>query len=65
MIGDVLSSEFGINVFYGELPLPLLSATGAPAVLVELPARGIDYNEETRQRFAYALGVGIQLYEDR
>lgn len=65
VIGDALSSEFGINVFYGELPLPLLSATGAPAILVELPSRGIEYDEKTRQRFAYALGIGLQVYERR
>jgi hypothetical protein len=55
----------GINVFYGELPLPLLSATGAPAVLVEVPSKGVAYNEGFIQRLASALGVGLQVYEQR
>jgi N-acetylmuramoyl-L-alanine amidase len=61
-IGDALGREFGMNVYYGEMPLPLLSATGAPAILVELPARGVKYNEDTAQRFAFSLGIGLQLY---
>jgi N-acetylmuramoyl-L-alanine amidase len=61
-IGDAMGSEFGVNVFHGELPLPLLSETGAPAVLIELPAKGTNYDDETMQRFAFALGIGMQLY---
>lgn len=64
-LGEVLAEEFGINVFYGELPLPLLSATGAPAVLVELPSKGVEYNEHFIQRLVYALGIGLQVYEQR
>jgi N-acetylmuramoyl-L-alanine amidase len=61
-IGDAMGSEFGMNVYYGELPLPLLSATGAPAVLVELPAKDMNYNDDAIQRFSFALGIGLQLY---
>jgi N-acetylmuramoyl-L-alanine amidase len=64
-LGEALGSEFGFNVHESELPLPLLSATGAPAVLIELPSEGIDYDENTMQRFAYALGIGLQIYERR
>ncbi len=62
IVGEALGTEFGVTVYYGELPLPVLSATGAPAVLVELPSRGVDYNAETMLRFAYALGIGMQAY---
>jgi N-acetylmuramoyl-L-alanine amidase len=61
-IGDAIGGEFGINVLYGELPLSLLRATGAPAILVELPARGVKYDEHTQQRFATSLAIGFQLY---
>ena len=64
-IGDALGREFGMNVLYGELPLSLLSATGAPAILVELPAQDVKYDEDTRQRFAISLGIGLQLYEQQ
>jgi N-acetylmuramoyl-L-alanine amidase len=64
-IGEALGGEMGMNVFYGELPLPLLSATGAPAVLVEVPSEGVAYNEGFVQRLANALGVGLKVYEQR
>jgi N-acetylmuramoyl-L-alanine amidase len=64
-LGEVLGGEFGVNVFYGELPLPLLSATGAPAVLVEVPSKGVVYNEDFIKRLANVLGAGIQVYEQR
>ncbi len=61
-IGDTIGREFGINVLYGELPLSLLKTTGAPAILVELPARGVKYDEHTQHRFANSLAIGFQLY---
>ncbi|MEJ2313204.1 MAG: N-acetylmuramoyl-L-alanine amidase [Nitrospirota bacterium] len=64
-LGEVLGGELGVNVFYGELPLPLLSATGAPAVLVEVPSKGVVYNEDFIKRLANVLGAGIQVYEQR
>ncbi len=62
IIAESLGKEFDINVYQGELPLPLLGETGAPAVHVELPSKGIRYDTETLQRMAYALGIGIQIY---
>jgi len=61
-VGDSLGSEFGMNVLYGELPLPLLSTAGEPAILVELPSKGINYDDDTMQRFAYSIGIGLILY---
>lgn len=64
-LGSTIGSEFGVSVKQRELPLPLLSGTGAPAVLVEIPSKRMSFDENTKQRIAYALGIGLQIYEQR
>jgi N-acetylmuramoyl-L-alanine amidase len=62
---DTLKEEFGLKVLHRELPLPVLNTIGAPAVLVEVPSKGMTYDEETIRRMAYTMAIGILLYEQR
>jgi N-acetylmuramoyl-L-alanine amidase len=62
---EALKKEFGIRVVGRQLPLPVLNTISAPAVLVEMPARGLTYDEETMRRVANAIVTGVLLYEQR
>jgi N-acetylmuramoyl-L-alanine amidase len=62
---DTLKREFGVNVVHREMPLPILNSIGAPALLIEMPSKGIEYDEAMRFRMAYAIVIGILLYEQR
>lgn len=65
LVGETLGTELGISIFQGELPLQVLNTTAAPAILVELPSKGIEYNKLNIMRLAYSLAIGIQLYEEK
>ncbi|MEJ2183987.1 MAG: N-acetylmuramoyl-L-alanine amidase, partial [Nitrospirota bacterium] len=60
-----LAREYGTGVVHREMPLPLLNAVGAPAVLVELPSRGITYGEREILRVASVIALGIMNYEEK
>lgn len=62
---EALGKEFGLKVTGRQLPLPILNTISAPAVLVEMPSRGMTYDEATVRRLANALVKGILLYEKR
>jgi N-acetylmuramoyl-L-alanine amidase len=63
MLEQALWKEFEIKVYHREMSLPVLGSVGAPAVLIEFPSRGIDYEEEL-ERVASAIAVGILNYEE-
>ncbi|GAB4389447.1 MAG: hypothetical protein Kow0025_14840 [Thermodesulfovibrionales bacterium] len=65
VLAETLEKEFGRRVFQREMPMPVLNTIGAPAVMVEIPSREIEYDEKTRERMAYALAIAIMLYEQR
>lgn len=50
------------GVYHREMSLPVLNAMGVPAVLVEMPSRGIKYDEGTKRLFAQGIYNGIILY---
>jgi N-acetylmuramoyl-L-alanine amidase len=62
---EALGKEFGLKVAGRQLPLPVLNTISAPAVLVEMPSRGVTYDEATVRRVAHAIVRGILLYEQR
>jgi N-acetylmuramoyl-L-alanine amidase len=64
VIEETLKDEFGIKVFHREMPLPILNPIGVPAVLIEVPSEGMDYDEEV-QRVAYSIAIGVLLYEQQ
>lgn len=64
-IEETLKKEFGLNVFHREMPLPVLDAISAPAVLIEIPSKGINYDYKMRRRMAYAIVIGVLFYEQQ
>jgi N-acetylmuramoyl-L-alanine amidase len=64
VIEDMLKEGLEKKVYHREMPLDLLSSIGAPAVLVEVPSRGINYEEETL-RVASAIVLGVLYYEQK
>lgn len=63
VVAETLEKEFGRRVFQREMPLPVLNTIGAPAVMVEIPSREVEYDGKMRERMAYALAIAIMLYE--
>lgn len=63
-IGRVLSETFDISVEYREMPIELLNVVGAPAVMLELPSTGIDYQERIAE-VVEAIMRGIHKYDQR
>lgn len=61
-IKESLEGEFKLTVRKRHLPLALLNPLDTPAVIVELPSKGIDYNADAL-RVASALVLGILNYE--
>jgi N-acetylmuramoyl-L-alanine amidase len=61
---DVLKDGFDASVYHREMFLPLLASIGAPAVLVEIPSKEMDYAEQLH-RIATAIVIGVLTYEDR
>jgi N-acetylmuramoyl-L-alanine amidase len=57
-IGKALKAEFGDEILYREMNLPLLGSVGAPAVLIEIPAT-MTYDKATRARLADAMVKGV------
>lgn len=58
---DTLKEGFRKRVSHREMPLPLLSAIRAPALLIEVPLSGINY-EEDMLRVASNIVLGILRY---
>jgi N-acetylmuramoyl-L-alanine amidase len=63
-IEDTMKDGLEKKVYHREMPLNLLSSIGAPAVLIEVPSRGIDYEEETL-RVASKIVLGVLYYEQK
>jgi N-acetylmuramoyl-L-alanine amidase len=61
-LGGSLSDLLEVSVVYREMPIELLNTVAAPAVLVELPSSGIDY-EERLGEIVSAIAEGIEAYE--
>lgn len=60
----VLKEKFKRDVKIGRLPLPLLKAVDAPAILLELPdGKYFDYSDAGRYAIVSALLKGITEYE--
>ncbi|MEW6067592.1 MAG: N-acetylmuramoyl-L-alanine amidase [Nitrospirota bacterium] len=63
-IENTLEDEFGIDVIYRHMPLPILNSVSAPCVLIELPSSEfLVYDQELRTRIINAIVNGIILYE--
>ena len=63
-IGKTIKAEFGDEILYREMNLPLLGSVGAPAVLIEIPAT-MTYDKATRARLADAVVKGVFANGDR
>lgn len=61
-LGGALSDLLGVSVTYREMPLELLNTIAAPAVLVELPSSGIDFEERIAEVVS-VIAEGIEAYE--
>lgn len=61
-IAGAFKEEWGVKVSLREMPLPILSSIGMPAVLIEVPSRGIDYSGEML-RVASTIVIGLLNYE--
>jgi N-acetylmuramoyl-L-alanine amidase len=63
-IGRSLQTDFGADVILRELPLPLLTAMSAPAVLIECPLLDTyTTDRKLRERFVNSIMKGISAYE--
>jgi N-acetylmuramoyl-L-alanine amidase len=62
-LASVLRDRFGLTVMNRRMPLALLTAVGAPAVLLELPVNELDFHQESLELLARALVDGILAYE--
>lgn len=61
-MGQALSGQLEVSVAYREMPLELLNSIGAPAIMVELPSDGLDFDER-RGEIVSAIVRGIKAYE--
>jgi N-acetylmuramoyl-L-alanine amidase len=64
VIEDILKEGLGKKVYHREMPLDLLGSIGAPAVLIEVPSRGMDYDDEAL-RVASTIVLGVLYYEQK
>jgi len=62
-LGKSFENEFGENIVYRELPLPLLNAVGAPCVLIEFPSpKYVLYDQQMQERVVNAVIRGFAVY---
>lgn len=61
-LGSAVSDILEVTVIYREMPIELLNTVAAPAVLLELPSSGIDY-EDRHSEIVSAIVEGIEAYE--
>jgi len=62
-LGKSFENEFGANIVYRELPLPVLNAIGAPCVLIEFPSpKYVLYDEQMKERVVSSVMRGIAAY---
>jgi len=61
-LGRKLSYQLETSVVYREMPIELLNTIAAPAVLIELPSSGVDY-EERLGEVVDSIVRGIEEYE--
>ena len=62
-IAKVLKDEFKTDIMRREMPIPLLNAAGAPAVLVEFPSpRFTVYDQQMKTRLINSIISGITMY---
>ena len=61
-VAAALREAFAVNVYVHEIALPLLESVGAPAIMVEMPSEGIEYDLEDGKLVSAILG-GIRRYE--
>lgn len=62
-LADAVKEVTGTRVHRREMPLPLLSSIGAPAVLVEVPSEGFNY-ETDMLKMASSIVLGLLRYEE-
>ncbi len=61
-LADAIKEVLGAEVHRREMPLPVLSSIGTPAVLIEVPSLGVNYEEEML-RVASSIVLGLLKYE--
>jgi N-acetylmuramoyl-L-alanine amidase len=62
-IGKTLKEELQVDAIRRELPLPVLQAVGAPAVLIELPSPAFTaYDQQMKTKLINAIIKGIAAY---
>ena len=62
-IGKALNEELQVNAIRRELPLPVLQAVGASAVLIELPSPALTaYDPQMKTKLIHAIIKGIAAY---
>ncbi|MBF0345793.1 MAG: N-acetylmuramoyl-L-alanine amidase [Nitrospirae bacterium] len=65
-VGQAITNGTKLNVVYAEIPLPLLSAIKAPAVMLELPEpQTLSYNAETIDTLAASIIKALMDYAKR
>lgn len=64
LMEEALKAAFQMDIFHREMPLPVLSSIGAPAVMIEIPSfKFLDYTDrQVIQRIATAVANGILIY---
>jgi N-acetylmuramoyl-L-alanine amidase len=61
-LGGTLAELLEVSIIYREMPVELLNTVAAPAVLIELPSSGIDFENRLGEIVA-AIVEGIEAYE--
>jgi N-acetylmuramoyl-L-alanine amidase len=63
-VGDSIKKELSGVVSLSEMPLPLLNALNAPAILIEYPSfKYVPYDQKMRERLVSSILKGIEVYE--
>jgi N-acetylmuramoyl-L-alanine amidase len=62
IMATALQEGFASNVYIREMPLQLLMAIGSPAIIIEMPSEGMDY-ENDLDKMVSTIYKGIRLYE--
>ncbi|MBI4824282.1 MAG: N-acetylmuramoyl-L-alanine amidase [Nitrospirae bacterium] len=61
-VAEALKREFNIPVSIREMPMPILNSMGAPAIMVEVPMKGVNYEPGL---IAGAIAQGVFRYENQ
>lgn len=63
-IGKSLGDEFKVEVKYRDMPLPLLSSIGTPAVMIEIPGK-LFHEAVSRKNISAAILRGVVSYANK